>query len=91
MHIRFGLISKMVLAILFGILALVSLYMAYFYVSPVVLGLLSNETLPHLSAADYSQVMAARRWAIIFAIGSVILSSVFSWLCYRFAKKWRQF
>lgn len=83
--------SKMALAIIFAVLALVSVYAAIFYVPLAIQSI--NAPDAELRAAELSGNLSwMTRWGMaVLASISVALTVVFSWFGYRFAKKWRQF
>ena len=81
----------MALAIIFGISAIVCLYSAIFSVPAAVQSIHPPEAELRIAAATGNLSWMARWGMAIYATVSVALTVLFSWLCFRFAKKWRQF
>lgn len=92
MSVRFSLLAKMFLAVIFGILTLVALYASVFYVPLAFYAALpgAGSEVPKeiLSTAEIRQT---RFIMIATGIVSLGLAVLFGWLTLRFAKKWRQF
>lgn len=80
----------MVLAIVFGILAAVSLYACWFFVPVAIQAIFPPDT--EFLPADVLELVGYKRtYWIGMGLFTVTLTVLFSWLCIRFAKQWRKF
>ena len=91
MSVRYKLISKMILTVVFGLLTIIALYGATIYV-PWAFRIFSEWSQISVIPPQY---VAAAKWNVLtifcVAIVSVVLTFIFGGLTVRYAKLWRKF